>query len=644
MSIDLQKHSRTIALALLSQDDFNQKLSTNDELKWGKKGSLSVNIRKGTFINWETGISGGMVDLIREYHGADVSGFLNSLNLDQPIRPVIKTNGIMKQTNNTAESFTADQMRQITKECEYISFSHDASLLIARWRDKKIRPYHKKGDLWFLGRPEGDMPLFISEGSDRLPILVVEGEKAFEEVSKAKMYPGKIVTWHGGSNSYDKSDWSVIKQDRAFIYPDNDEAGYKAALGIKSILESHHKEVTVVKNPNTWNDKDDLADHLDWEINLYEYAMENPYVPEKPPVDPRRIRLIHAKDAMTNIKPPDWAIKGVLEKDSLTLLYGTAKAGKSFVSISMAASISLGIPWYDHKTNKGFVVYLAGEGQRGIGRRLLSWQKLHGYDLHKSGFHFSNRGAQLLNDDEAILLRDEILALQDHYGDKPAAIFIDTLARNFGAGNENSTEDMNRFVASIDRYLREEFGSAIVLVHHTGHEAATRARGSSVLPAAVDWSYQVTREDHEEHTMILDFEQTLIKDGKPMPPKRFQFQEVELIEMQDEDGLPTTSGALKEVNYVPKKKLKKLGVAQKPVKEAIDEIYNNKVSEARNTGKDISGIRVSYFELFKYSKENIFKGTNPSDSLKSALNGLINNEVIEGDEEIGYKPTDAQQF
>ena len=480
MSIDLQKHSRTIALALLSQDDFNQKLSTNDELKWGKKGSLSVNIRKGTFINWETGISGGMVDLIREYHGADVSGFLNSLNLDQPIRPVIKTNGIMKQTNNTAESFTADQMRQITKECEYISFSHDASLLIARWRDKKIRPYHKKGDLWFLGRPEGDMPLFISEGSERLPILVVEGEKAFEEVSKAKMYPGKIVTWHGGSNSYDKSDWSVIKQDRAFIYPDNDEAGYKAALGIKSILESHHKEVTVVKNPNTWNDKDDLADHLDWEINLYEYAMENPYVPEKPPVDPRRIRLIHAKDAMTNIKPPDWAIKGVLEKDSLTLLYGTAKAGKSFVSISMAASISLGIPWYDHKTNKGFVVYLAGEGQRGIGRRLLSWQKLHGYDLHKSGFHFSNRGAQLLNDDEAILLRDEILALQDHYGDKPAAIFIDTLARNFGAGNENSTEDMNRFVASIDRYLREEFGSAIVLVHHTGHEAATRARGSSV--------------------------------------------------------------------------------------------------------------------------------------------------------------------
>ena len=646
MSIDLQKHSRTIALALLPDDDFNQKLSTNDELKWGKKGSLSVNIRKGTFINWETGSKGGMVDLIREYHGDDVSGFLNSLNLGQPIQTIKRTNGVAEK------GFTAQEMREITKDCEFRTFSHDQQMLVARWKDKKIRPYHKRGNQWHLGRPEGDMPLFISEGSDRLPILIVEGEKAFELVSKKKMYPGKIVTWHGGSNSYDKSDWSVIEQDRAFIYPDNDEAGYKAALGIKSILESHHKEVTVVKNPNTWNDKDDLADHLDWEVNLYEYAMDNPYVPEKPPidpvpekppVDPRRIRLIHATDAMTNIKPPDWAIKGVLEKDSLTLLYGTAKAGKSFVSISMAASISLGVPWYEHKTNKGFVVYLAGEGQRGIGRRLLAWQKLHEQDLKKSGFHFSNRGAQIPDDQETLMLRDEILKLQDHYGEPPAAIFIDTLARSM-VGNENSTEDMNRFVNALDVHFRSQFGSAIVLVHHTGHETATRARGSSVLPAAVDWSYQVTRDDDPQRNMYLDFEQKLIKDGKPMDPKRFQFQEVELIEIEDEDGLATTSGALLEVEYVEKKKSKNLGSAQKPVKDAIDEIYNNKVDAARSEGNDIFHIRVTYNEIFNYSKENIFKVENPSSSVKSALDGLIKNKAIEGDKENGYKPADAQQF
>jgi len=87
-----------------------------------------------------------------------------------------------------------------------------------------------------------------------------------------------------------------------------------------------------------------------------------------------------------------------------------------------------------------------------------------------------------------------------------------------------------------------------------------------------------------------------------------------------------------------------LGSAQKPVKDAIDEIYNNKVVAARSEGNDIFHIRVTYNEIFNYSKENIFKVENPSSSVKSALDGLIKNKAIEGDKENGYKPADAQQF
>ena len=640
MSIDLQKHSKTIALALLGEP--NTKLSTADELKWNKKGSLSINIRKGTFTDFETGESGGMIDLIRQQH-EDVNAFLNALNLNDAITPMIKSNGSGAKLSVQSNAISAAEMHKITKNHEYRTFSHDQTFCVVRWKDKKIRPFHKMMDMWYSGRPDGLMPIFKSNGSETLPVLIVEGEKTYEEVIKAGIYAGKVCTWHGGSNSYDKADWSVIKQDRAIIYPDHDKAGYKAALGLKTILESLHIDVVIAQNPSSWEKKDDLADHLDWDVNLYDYAYANPYVPEKPPIDSRKLDLVHASEAIKNIKPPQFVIKNVLEKDSLTLLYGSAKAGKSFVSISMAASVSMGIDWFDHKTKEGLVVYLAGEGQRGIARRLLAWQQLNRYSLEKSKFHFSTRGAQLLNDSEAVLLRDEILKLQDHYGASPQMIVIDTLARNFGAGNENSTEDMNRFVASIDRYLREEFGSAIVLVHHTGHDAASRARGSSVLPAAVDWSYQVTREDDDEHTMLLDFEQTLIKDGKPLPNKRFQFQEVELLEMVDEDGLPTTSGALKEIVYVKKKKLKKLGPAQKPTKEAIDMIYSKKADEARNEGKDISYITVTYRELYKWAKEAM-EVDNPTDSLKSALKGLIKNEVIEGDEENGYKPANATPF
>ena len=326
MSIDLQKHSKTIALALLGEP--NTKLSTADELKWNKKGSLSINIRKGTFTDFETGESGGMIDLIRQQH-EDVNAFLNALNLNDAITPMIKSNGSGAKLSVQSNAISAAEMHKITKNHEYRTFSHDQTFCVVRWKDKKIRPFHKMMDMWYSGRPDGLMPIFKSNGSETLPVLIVEGEKTYEEVIKAGIYAGKVCTWHGGSNSYDKADWSVIKQDRAIIYPDHDKAGYKAALGLKTILESLHIDVVIAQNPSNWEEKDDLADHLDWDVNLYDYAYANPYVPEKPPIDSRKLDLVHASEAIKNIKPPQFVIKNVLEKDSLTLLYGSAKAGKS---------------------------------------------------------------------------------------------------------------------------------------------------------------------------------------------------------------------------------------------------------------------------------------------------------------------------
>ena len=39
----------------------------------------------------------------------------------------------------------------------------------------------------------------------------------------------------------------------------------------------------------------------------------------------------------------------------------------------------------------------------------------------------------------------------------PQLIIIDTLARNAG-GDENSTQDMNKFIHHLDKYLRVPFG------------------------------------------------------------------------------------------------------------------------------------------------------------------------------------------
>ena len=156
----------------------------------------------------------------------------------------------------------------------------------------------------------------------------------------------------------------------------------------------------------------------------------------------------------------------------------------------------------------------------------------------------SSRGARLLDDKDHQLLKDTVNEVEDNY-DAVGLIVIDTLQRNFGQGNENSTEDMSAFIERVDD-LRDTYNATIALVHHTGHGTTNRARGSSVIQASVDWEYKVVRTDLGSQ-MFVELSQTLVKDGVPMQPKNFKFVEQKLTFIDD-----MTSGALELIDEMPK--------------------------------------------------------------------------------------------
>lgn len=68
---------------------------------------------------------------------------------------------------------------------------------------------------------------------------------------------------------------------------------------------------------------------------------------------------------------------------------------------------------------------------------------------------------------------------------KPQLIVVDTLARNFGEGDENNTADMNAFVAAMDDLRSRYPGSTVLVVHHTGHAEKGRSRGSMAFKGAL---------------------------------------------------------------------------------------------------------------------------------------------------------------
>ncbi len=82
---------------------------------------------------------------------------------------------------------------------------------------------------------------------------------------------------------------------------------------------------------------------------------------------------------------------------------------------------------------------------------------------------------QVLNFDSAKIAAEEISKLQAQHG-QPALVVLDTLARNFGPGDENSTADMTKFIAGLDWMMENQITR--LLVHHSGHSDKSRGRAA----------------------------------------------------------------------------------------------------------------------------------------------------------------------
>ncbi|RQT48506.1 phage NrS-1 polymerase family protein [Burkholderia cepacia] len=216
-----------------------------------------------------------------------------------------------------------------------------------------------------------------------------------------------------------------------------------------------------------------------------------------------------AGDFVENCNDTAWLIDGMLEQSSMTMLFGPSASGKSFVALDWAAHIAAGIDWHGHAVEQGAVFYICAEGINGFRRRMRAWSEIHKINLSEIPLYIRDVPAHLMDSDNIDELAGQIGTASRQIGVVPNFIVIDTLARNFGGGDENSGRDVGRLINNIDEYLKINLGVATMIVHHTGHGASDRARGSSALKAAMDQEYSV---DKKGDRRILKC--TKMKDGK----------------------------------------------------------------------------------------------------------------------------------
>ena len=109
---------------------------------------------------------------------------------------------------------------------------------------------------------------FIDYTNRTKPILIVEGEKAAD--SATKIFAEYVcISWMGGANASSNADWSPLANKDVTIWPDNDNAGFKAALNIADILSNNYSnKAKIVPLPDNLPPKWDVADPVPEGINL----------------------------------------------------------------------------------------------------------------------------------------------------------------------------------------------------------------------------------------------------------------------------------------------------------------------------------------------------------------------------------------
>lgn len=195
------------------------------------------------------------------------------------------------------------------------------------------------------------------------------------------------------------------------------------------------------------------------------------------------------------ISQAEWLIDNLLPVAGLASIYGPSESFKSFIALDMALSVAHGIPWREREVRPGNVLYVAGEGQRGVMQRSIVWRANRGDVAERCKFWLAPKAVSFL--DATGFAAMTAAAKELH----PALIVIDTVARTFAGGDENSTKDMNAYVAQADK-LRDETEALILFIHHTGKDEERGARGSSAFRAALD-AELATERDGEAPTVRL---------------------------------------------------------------------------------------------------------------------------------------------
>lgn len=344
------------------------------------------------------------------------------------------------------------------------------------------------------------------------------------------------------------------------------------------------------------------------------------------PFDPPRVdraadltsQLVWLKSVAPVLRS-NYMVKGWLGQGTMSVVFGPSNVGKTFVVLDIAMHVAANRPWRGCPVKGGPVLYIAAEGGSGILNRLAAFKQEHS-DMADAPFMVLPTSLDLYGDGDAVALCEVIEDIRVEFGEKPALIVVDTLARSMGDGDENATKDMGAFVRNCD-VLRAATGAHVLVVHHTGKDESRGARGAYALKAACDTEIQLTAKRE-----ILCNKQRDLQMGSAL---HFDLRTVALG--TDEDGDTVTSCVVDSSDAPPRGPKHLNGKKQVAMSALHDAVRDHGQAVAGpNYPVDCKAVHIDYWRE-ACATHGLTTGSSESaarTAFKRAKDGLLEMDVV----------------
>ena len=432
----------------LAEDKFphlNQQLSTSKQLRFGKKGSIVVDLegdKAGLFFNFEEGKGGTLIS--------------------DPKREVYRygENGLVLRINENGRK---------------------------RFLQTHIDPETQQ---WVNKAPKEGYGLFEKPTDSELsPVLCVEGEKSVNR-AKRRFPEYHVVTWQGGTGNLNKNikngNFKKFKGRQITCWADNDLGGIQAMETLAEHLTEIGNSVSLVDLsdlPEKWDLGDDNPDKIDLRSKLSNAIQHE---------------LEHIGKTVDEImamefSPPKFVIPNLAPVGSM-LLSGDPKDGKSVVSLCLTKMVLDSNP--EANAFLFDIEQFADEFQERL--QMLNMD-IYGNRLRTMNQEEYNE--RFRNPEKLMTAVESVLKRY-----KPSILVMDTVTKCL-EGIAEDYVSVDSFMSQFS-YLAKAHDCLIVLNYHnnksTGTSKAThRVMGSVGFVSACDVIMVIERMDNNASTTVL---------------------------------------------------------------------------------------------------------------------------------------------